>query len=67
MRCRALRRQGDLVWIEQPANIGDEWVERQLTGLNGPGVAFELVDLNADGSIQVVAAQVRTRSLCFSV
>ena len=46
------------MWIEQPASQTGEWVERQLTGLNGPGVAFELVDLDGDGSIQVAAAQV---------
>jgi hypothetical protein len=49
--------QSNLVWMEQPANPSDPWVERQLTDNNGPGVAFALLDLDNNGQMQVVGAQ----------
>ena len=51
------KAEGALVWLEQPAEPRDEGVERQLTGLNGPGVAFALIDLDGDGKDEIVAAQ----------
>lgn len=49
--------EGSLVWLKQPANAGDAWVEGQLTDLTGPGVGFALTDINGDGKVEVVATQ----------
>ena len=51
----------NLVWLEQPEgdfkNNGNPWVERQITGDDGPGVGFTLCDLDNDNQMEVVASQ----------
>ena len=54
--------QSELVWLEQPATFeygetAAPWVERTLTGNQGPGVGFAVVDLDGDGTSEVVATQ----------
>ena len=50
--------ESDLVWLEQPPEgAAGKWIEHQITGKAGPGVAFTVVDLDGDGKVEVVAAQ----------
>ena len=51
------KSQGNLVWLKPPNTPGGPWIEQQLTGLDGPGVAFTLCDVDGDGKEEVVAAQ----------
>merc|ERR1711968_59902 len=55
------KSKSNLVWLEQPEgdykNNGNPWVERQITGDDGPGVGFTLCDLDNDNKMEVVASQ----------
>ena len=51
------KAKAELVWLKPPSSPNSEWVEKVLTGDNGPGVAFCLTDIDGDGKVEVVAAQ----------
>ena len=51
------RPKSELVWIDRPFDASDRTSEQALTGDDGPGVGFTLVNLDNDGKTQVVASQ----------
>ncbi len=55
--------KGELIWLKQPTTnpLTSTWVETVLK--TGPDVHFELVDLNDDGAIELVATEFFSKKL----
>ena len=49
-------RNGELLWLEQPVNHLEQPWEEHFIG-NGPDVYFRLIDIDQDGSQEIIAAE----------
>ncbi len=47
--------QAELVWFKNPGNLDQAWQEEVI--VQGPGVMFEIADLNGDNEVEILATQ----------
>ncbi|MCG8538969.1 MAG: VCBS repeat-containing protein [Clostridia bacterium] len=56
--------KGELIWLEQPQTdpLSNKWEEHIIT--EGPEIYFELIDLDGDGTDEIIAAESFQEKLC---